>query len=61
MHTADTTLTALESLAADILTRCETIRSQTLLHENARLHRASAVVDDAKDTLAEIARDIPLI
>lgn len=61
MHTADTALTALESLAADLLTRCETIRAATTLPDHTRLHRASDLADDASATLAEITRNIPLI
>lgn len=61
MHTADTALTALESLAADLLTRCETIRAHTDLSDHQRLHRASDIADDASSGLAGITRDIPLI
>ena len=61
MHTADTAITALERLAADLLTRLETLRATPDLSEHTRLHRASDIADDTARGLAEITRNIPLI
>jgi hypothetical protein len=61
MHTADTAITALERLAADLLARLEGLRAAAALPEHTRLHRASDIADDAASGLAEITRNIPLI